>query len=126
MDRASASRKRISPTARPFVPGRPIVPGRPAVPPPSPPTSTSTAGTGSPPSRRVNLPANQVPCRYFAAGYCQRGEECYFKHDLATVKIPGLQAAGTTEAEDKHGMIGLPSFLRTCDRAAVNGWNDAW
>ena len=40
---------------------------------------------------RVNLPAAQVPCKYFASGYCSRGTKCLYKHALEHLKLQKIQ-----------------------------------
>ncbi|KAK9238906.1 hypothetical protein V1525DRAFT_399842 [Lipomyces kononenkoae] len=34
-----------------------------------------------PPSRRVNLPPKEVPCKFFRSGVCRRGNSCWFRHE---------------------------------------------
>ena len=44
-----------------------------------------------PPPLRVNLPTAQVPCKYFATGYCRRGSKCLFNHTLEQLKLQKVQ-----------------------------------
>ncbi|RPB04004.1 hypothetical protein L873DRAFT_1825910 [Choiromyces venosus 120613-1] len=86
----STSKKTPSPTAQPFVPGRHSTHSSSVTSTPSLHPSNSNTAASKP---RVNLPASLVPCRYFAAGYCQRGPTCFYKHDLSSVTLPGLEKA---------------------------------
>lgn len=88
------SKKKPSPTAQPFVPGRQTTRTSFFTSPPALAPSNANTAASKP---RVNLPASQVPCRYFAAGYCQRGPACYYKHDLSSVTLPGLENTGEGE-----------------------------
>lgn len=84
------SKKTPSPTAQPFVPGRQTTRTSSFTSPPTLPPLNAGSAASKP---RVNLPASQVPCRYFAAGYCQRGPTCFYKHDLSSLTLPGLENA---------------------------------
>ncbi|KAG0123597.1 hypothetical protein HOY82DRAFT_636867 [Tuber indicum] len=99
------SKKTPSPTAQPFIPGHQVT---------RPSSFASTPIVASPSvdaaasKPRVNLPASLVPCRYFAAGYCQRGPACFYKHDLSSVTLPGLESA------DKGKKTHEPENTDTC------------
>lgn len=50
----------------------------------SPPSasSASTLVSTSEGQPRKNLPPQEIPCRFFRQGYCVRGGNCWFKHDV--------------------------------------------
>jgi E3 ubiquitin-protein ligase makorin len=54
------------------------------------------------------MPPAQVPCKFFKAGYCSRGETCWFKHEAPKAKAgEGEPAAAAstvpaTAAEDEE------------------------
>lgn len=37
---------------------------------------------------RVNIPPAQLSCKFFRAGYCARGDTCWFKHEAPTSPAP--------------------------------------
>ena len=54
--------------------------------------SKTTAGSKQTATKAPQLlPASEVPCRYFIAGYCTRGYKCPFKHDLKEFKIKSIK-----------------------------------
>lgn len=34
-----------------------------------------------------NHSKSKIPCRYFASGFCSRGDKCFYSHDIDQVKI---------------------------------------
>ncbi|KAA8913785.1 hypothetical protein FN846DRAFT_928630 [Sphaerosporella brunnea] len=116
-------RHRVSPLAREFVPGAAVVlrrvsssiPRAPAVAisPTNTPastaltepasaestnTATAAAATTARTERRVEPPA-QTPCKFFKAGYCSRGEKCWFEHEAPKEKTAKVDTHATVAAE---------------------------
>jgi len=54
-----------------------------------------------------------VVCRYYAAGYCSRGEKCFYSHDLDAQQQTKSEANGTsknrTPTKQKHGRNSQPA-----------------
>ena len=48
------------------------------------------------PIPQVRLPPNQIPCRFFQAGCCTRGEKCWYRHDIERPTMPEPVAAAST------------------------------
>ncbi|KAF9425498.1 hypothetical protein BGZ94_007492 [Podila epigama] len=42
------------------------------------------------------------PCRWYLAGYCRRGDECWFSHDIASTSGPGGTSFRTNDASSSE------------------------
>ncbi|KAF8467682.1 hypothetical protein BDZ91DRAFT_121739 [Kalaharituber pfeilii] len=84
------------------------------------------------PLARVNLRPAEVPCRYFLAGFCARGDNCWYKHDTSDLKIKKVQLRtvlkSTLEPSDKEAISEqlLPKefMLPGQGQEALKRWRD--
>lgn len=50
-------------------------------------------------------PRSNVICRYYAAGYCSRGDKCYYSHDVSTADAQDVKKDGKTNRSPSKGKV---------------------
>lgn len=101
----------------------------------TPPSSSSNIATL--PERRKNMPPEQVPCRYFNAGFCARANECSYKHELEKMRLQKVQLKAVLKshedtrlqemAPEKDPLLPKEYMVPGRHQKALSHWrNDYW